>query len=261
MWTTTKGLPLKAKIAFILATIYLLGALIVLLGNGEIRAGYLQDQGQSAYALAFIAIQLGVLTAATAISIEHAHPYARRWRRVVRRLTPTLEEREAKIEKLTGLVGSHNGLVDQRDAVLAMAGKQVEISRNDVPRQMALARHWEMLASSEAVEEKMFAKAIAATSGMTQAQRRAFLIGDAELPTFQRKTTLAVNTRREALRGEMNKLREERRAINRPQRLVPAASTAGPAATPAATTLTIDGKRVPVSEPPKAAVAGNGGGH
>src|ERR1044072_5215139 len=149
-------LPLASKVAFSLAAACLTGALAVILGNGDIRAGYQNEQGRTAYALSFLAIQLGVLFAACFVSFDHAPRYARRWRQLAARLDPATLLRETTVSAFISLAGRHNGLLDRRDAMLAMAGKQIEISRADVQRQQFMGRHWELLGSPEAQEAKLF---------------------------------------------------------------------------------------------------------
>lgn len=189
--------------AYVAPGVWILGAVAVLVGIAAVREAYLVARGTPAYTWVFVAIQGGVFCAALALSMSHAHPFTRDWARVTKRIRAATAAAGSSIEVHARLVGRVNGLIDQWNAMLAMAGQHVRVGEADVARQIFAYLRRVQLSLPEPIHERLFPTEIPAPEEVSDERLRSELIGLTEIPAFRRLDVLRVIARRQRLREEL----------------------------------------------------------
>lgn len=230
---------------------------LLLMGTSAVRSDFLAARGVDAQSGAFFEIQLGILMAATAFSIAHAHPYGRAWAASQRRVRDAVALMNGCVAVHADLVGHNNRLIDRDGALLAQAGHHAGISTADVERQAPLYMRRVQLSQPEPVTKRLFDKTTPKPTEYLDKKLLAFLTGITALPTFTRLDTVRVNQRREQHREALQSLREQARKPLRPRQefnhqLTPSEKKDSKVDIDAAARST---------KPPAEAVTGNGGGH
>lgn len=205
----TGGIASAGAGAYVYAATWILGAAAVLVGISAVRETYLAAEGVEAHTEIFAAIQSGVFLAALALSISHAHPFAREWARVshwVRRTTGQSERSAARHAKLVAHV---NGIVDRRLALLAMAAQHARLGEVDAARQILLYVRRTQLSQPEPVGERLFPKQLPDAEHEDDTELTGLLIGIAKQPEFERLDTDTVTQRREQMRQMLAELRKQ----------------------------------------------------
>jgi hypothetical protein len=179
----------------------------VLAGIAAVREAYLVEKGTDAHTWVFVAIQAGVFLAALALSMSHSHPFAREWARVSKRLGAAAARSRRSAQAHARLVGRVNGLIDEREALLAMAVQHVRVGEADVPRQVALYLRRVQLSLPEPIHERLFPTDLPVPTDITEKALKGILEGPGETRTFERPSVDRVVQRREELRNETKALR------------------------------------------------------
>jgi hypothetical protein len=204
---TTEDVPALGIGTRIYAGIWIAGAALVLGGISAVRETYLVDKGVDAHTEVFVAIQGGAFLAALAISISHAHPYAREWARASHWMKRAVRQSRRSAGRHAELVSHVNGLIDQRLALLAMAAQHARLGETDAARQALLYVRRTQLSQPEPVGDRLFSAELPAPSHPSDEDLQSLILGIAELPQFDRLDTDAVTSRREQLRKTIVALR------------------------------------------------------
>jgi hypothetical protein len=202
-------LPRPSRMAMGIGVGCVLSALFLLDGVSAIRVDYLRQRGIAAQSAAFIAIQIGVLSAALLLSYLHAHPYKREWADITREDKKVTAQARAKEQTHVSLVGKVNGLIDLLDTVEAQAGHHVGVSASDARRQGQLYPRRVTLSQPEPTIERLFPETLPEPTVRVSEDLAKFLIGVAPLPKFERLDTSAVLKQREEIRVELRILENE----------------------------------------------------
>ena len=206
---TPKGeIPAPGIGTRIYAGVWIAGGALVLGGISVVRETYLVDKGVDAHTEVFVAIQAGAFLAALAISISHAHPYAREWARVTHWVRRTVQQSRRSAARHALLVSHVNGLIDRRLALLAMAAQHARLGETDAARQALIYMRRTQLSQPEPVGERLFPADLPALRPPRDKDLEGMIRGIAEQPRFERLSTDAVTGRRGELRQTIAALRE-----------------------------------------------------
>lgn len=221
-------LPRPSLIDLAIIVVCLLVALWVLVGLGTIRANYLLTQGIPAETTPFLALQIGVLTAALYLSFRHAHSYAEEWTETERRLLETRRSRAEAQHAFDTLVGSINADIDLLDAFLAQAGHHAQVDESNVRRQASLYVRRDILSQPEPTEEQLFPDALPAPTSAEPDGLTARLLGVTAMPTFSKLDPEPVVTRQQDIRDELRELEDRLRQRQLDGLLEPKENSSGP---------------------------------
>lgn len=192
----------------IYAGVWIAGAALVLGGISVVRETYLVERGTDAHTEVFVAIQSGAFLAALAISISHAHPYARDWARVTHWVNRAVRRSRRSAARHVELVGYVNGLLDRRLALLAIAAQHARLGETDAARQALLYVRRVQLSQPEPVGERLFPAELPQPTHIEDEELEELIRGISDQPEFERLSTDAVTERRERLRVEIAALRK-----------------------------------------------------
>jgi hypothetical protein len=194
-----------------------------------IRVQYLATRGIPAQAGPFMAIQIGVLVAAIYLSYRHAHPYAEQWAAQNKEKEASQTTQVDTETTFDTLVGTINGNIDLLDTLLAQAGHHVRVDESNVRRQAPLYVRRVILSQPEpTTTERLFPEKLPEPTTLDDAELKAFLIGVADVPSFEKLITQEVVTRREEIRTELREMEDQLRSVEL-EKLIPPKDTAAPA--------------------------------
>lgn len=198
--------PGPAPFDFALAAVCLAGALAGLASLSHIRSEYLKALGSDAGGAAFFGIQAVILLAAIVLGFRHANPEAKNWEAADRKATGAEWDRRAAVEVLNATGSSVNAGVDQRDAVLAMAGHHVNTDAANVRVQMAAYSRRYLLSQLEPAQDRLFGEHKMPRE-YTDDELLARITGITALPSFEKVTTATVIDAMDATRVKLDNLR------------------------------------------------------
>lgn len=201
------GKAVRARAVYVplaLATVLLAAAAAVVAGWSVVRAEFLAALGHGGEFVPFLLIQCGMLAAAVALSIGHAHPYRAPLRKVKKALKAAVAEVHSTYGAYMQLVAEFNGLSYRLEEAVAQAGHHVEISAADTDRQNALYIRGVQLGQPEAVTTPLFPKDLPVVE--TPKDLRASLQGIGKPVVVEMLSTDKVTQRRERLRQELSEI-------------------------------------------------------
>ena len=135
-----------------------LGGGSVLWGLAAMRMSYAALMSPIAAGLsgAFLAVQVGIFLAATALSAHYAHPYGKEYRALVREQAHKRRGAAQARRRLATSVAAYNGLLRQRHNMIAMAHHHCGVTFFDAARQAALYADALTQNQPEPVPERLF---------------------------------------------------------------------------------------------------------
>ena len=186
-----------------------LGALLILIGVASVRELYLAQRGTDAHTGVFFALQLGIFLAATAVSIAHAHPLDRNWKRMRERVGEASGRARESAADHAALVAKVGALLAERPALLALAVRHIRIAEGDTRRQIQLYLRATQLNQPEPVPERLFPAKLPARRDRSNKELEAALAGPGGIPEVDPPTVNAVARRREQMLERLRDLRRD----------------------------------------------------
>ncbi len=135
------------------------GALAILYGLSGVRAAYLVEQGAKPHRAEFMLIQLGIATAGFLLAYWLAHPYDQEWRSIQSDASRARSRLDRAYAGLADVVGTFNGTLRQREALLLESRSWSQGTFEDAVRKGHMYARRLHLSQREPVTEALFAAA------------------------------------------------------------------------------------------------------
>lgn len=241
------------------------GALLIATGIALVRSGYMKSQQLDPAFWAFLAIQVGILAAATALAVEYAHPHRRDWRGLCIAMRRTARSQKDSINYFIGLLGTYNGLAERMPRLRAFSFLHVQASSTDASRQAKRYLHGLLMNQPEPTTERLLPKEPMALDVPTEPEINKLLGGLVPVPIYPAKDDARIMAAIAKGQAALLKLQaaafpELDDSLLTNSSPLPSSSMAGdssPADAPEASeTATFN-----VTKPSEAAISSNGSGH